>query len=75
MTPPSAREGRPSFVKKPYRNRLTPSCLRFGPVSWLQSVIPGATLYAYTKAEQGDHFLMFKNPIKFTNDLQAFRER
>jgi hypothetical protein len=42
---------------------------------WMQSVIPGSTLYDYTKAEQGDHFLMFKNPIKFTNDLQAFLER
>lgn len=39
---------------------------------WAASVIPGAKLYAYTAAEQGDHFLMFKNPVKFTNDLRAF---
>jgi len=42
---------------------------------WAQSVIPDATLYAYTAAEQGDHFLMFKNPVKFVGDLQAFLER
>lgn len=42
---------------------------------WAQSVIPNATLYAYTKAEQGDHFLMFKNPLKFTSDLRSFLER
>ena len=42
---------------------------------WAQSVIPHATLYSYTTAEQGDHFLMFKNPFKFTGDLQAFLER
>ena len=28
----------------------------------------------YTKAEQGDHFLMFKNPFKFTEDLRAILE-
>jgi len=42
---------------------------------WMKSVIPDAALYVYTKAEQGDHFLMFKNPIKFTTDLQSFLER
>jgi pimeloyl-ACP methyl ester carboxylesterase len=42
---------------------------------WMASVIPKATLYAYTKAEQGDHFLMFKNPFKFTQDLRDFLER
>ncbi len=39
---------------------------------WAASVIPGATLYTYTSAEQGDHFLMFKNPVTFVEDLQAF---
>ncbi len=29
----------------------------------------------YSKAEHGDHFLMFKNPVKFTKDLQAFLDR
>lgn len=42
---------------------------------WAASTIPDATLYSYTSAEQGDHFLMFKNPIKFTNDLASFLER
>jgi hypothetical protein len=42
---------------------------------WAASVIPNATLYAYTKKEQGDHFLMFKNPFKFTGDLQSFLEK
>lgn len=42
---------------------------------WMASVIPNATLYSYTKEEQGDHFLMFKNPIKFTKDLRLFLER
>lgn len=42
---------------------------------WMASVIPDAKLYAYTQAEQGDHFLMFKNPFKFTEDLHAFLER
>lgn len=42
---------------------------------WMKSVIRNATLYAYTKAEQGDHFLMFKNPFKFTADLRSFLEK
>jgi pimeloyl-ACP methyl ester carboxylesterase len=41
---------------------------------WMASVIPNATLYVYSKAEQGDHFLMFKNPFKFTEDLREFLE-
>jgi pimeloyl-ACP methyl ester carboxylesterase len=39
---------------------------------WLQKTIPDSTLYVYSKAEQGDHFLMFKNPLKFTRDLTNF---
>ncbi len=39
---------------------------------WMQSVIPRALLHVYRKEEQGDHFLMFKNPFKFTRDLEAF---
>ena len=42
---------------------------------WMQSVIPGSILYVYSKAEQGDHFLAFKNPLKFTADLQSFLDR
>ncbi|HEY9211736.1 MAG TPA: hypothetical protein VIQ29_02645 [Ancylobacter sp.] len=39
---------------------------------WTSSVIPNAKLYVYNSAEQGDHFLMFKNPLKLTEDLRAF---
>lgn len=42
---------------------------------WAQSVIPGAVLFSYTAAAQGDHFLMFKNPVKFVGDLRSFLER
>jgi pimeloyl-ACP methyl ester carboxylesterase len=42
---------------------------------WMRSVISGAELYVYTKEEQGDHFLPFKNPVKFTQDLTAFLAR
>jgi pimeloyl-ACP methyl ester carboxylesterase len=42
---------------------------------WMRSVIPGSELYVYTAAEQGDHFLAFKNPTKFTDDLTSFLER
>ncbi|SEM54399.1 Pimeloyl-ACP methyl ester carboxylesterase [Pseudoxanthomonas sp. GM95] len=42
---------------------------------WIQKTVPGAKLFVYTKEEQGDHFLMFKNPIKFTSDLRAFLEQ
>lgn len=41
---------------------------------WLASTIPSAKLYVYTEAEQGDHFLMFKSPFKFTKDLRDFLE-
>jgi pimeloyl-ACP methyl ester carboxylesterase len=39
---------------------------------WLQSVVKGSELYIYSAEEQGDHFLAFKNPVKFTNDLGSF---
>ena len=39
---------------------------------WMASVIPNARLYVYTRSEHGDHFLMFKNPVKFTEDLRGF---
>ncbi len=42
---------------------------------WAQSVIPMAKLYIYSKEEQGDHFLMFKNPLKFTQDLHEFLDQ
>ena len=42
---------------------------------WMASVIPQSKLFVYSKKEEGDHFLMFKNPIKFTADLQAFLEQ
>jgi len=42
---------------------------------WMQSVTPGSELHLYSKQDRGDHFLAFKNPIKFTDDLGAFLER
>jgi pimeloyl-ACP methyl ester carboxylesterase len=42
---------------------------------WIESVIPDARLYVYTKEEQGDHFLMFKNPFRFIKDLTGFLEQ
>jgi pimeloyl-ACP methyl ester carboxylesterase len=42
---------------------------------WMHSTIPGSTLHVYSAAEQGDHFLAFKNPERFTTDLRAFLER
>lgn len=42
---------------------------------WMQSVIPGSELFVYSKADQGDHFLAFKNPQKFTSDLASFLDR
>ncbi|MDJ0391291.1 alpha/beta hydrolase [Roseomonas sp. E05] len=42
---------------------------------WMHSVIPDSTLHVYSAAEQGDHFLAFKNPERFTRDLRAFLER
>lgn len=42
---------------------------------WMNSVIPGSELHIYTAQEQGDHFLAFKNPTKFTADLTRFLDR
>lgn len=39
---------------------------------WMHSVIKNSKLYVYSKTEQGDHFLAFKNPMKFTADLICF---
>lgn len=39
---------------------------------WMHSTIPGSILHVYSKTEQGDHFLAFKNPLKFTSDLRSF---
>jgi pimeloyl-ACP methyl ester carboxylesterase len=39
---------------------------------WIHSVVPNSELHVYTAEEQGDHFLMFKNPLKFTSDLDTF---
>lgn len=38
----------------------------------VHALVPGSELHVYSKTEQGDHFLMFKNPVKFTQDLSAF---
>lgn len=42
---------------------------------WMHSVIPDSRLFIYSKKQQGDHFLMFKNPFKFTDDLRGFLEK
>ena len=39
---------------------------------WIASVVKNSELHVYTAEEQGDHFLMFKNPVKFTTDLDTF---
>jgi pimeloyl-ACP methyl ester carboxylesterase len=39
---------------------------------WMSSVIEGSQLHVYSKAEDGDHFLAFKNPEKFAVDLRRF---
>lgn len=42
---------------------------------WMQSMIPNAALFTYSKEDQGDHFLMFKNPVQFTRDLRLFLDK
>lgn len=42
---------------------------------WIHSVIPGSELHIYSAEEHGDHFLAFKNPVKFSADLQSFLEK
>lgn len=39
---------------------------------WMKDAIPNARLFIYKKEEQGDHFLMLKNPQQFAEDLQGF---
>lgn len=40
---------------------------------WMNSVIKKSQLFIY-KGDEGDHFLAFKNPIKFSKDLSNFIE-
>jgi pimeloyl-ACP methyl ester carboxylesterase len=42
---------------------------------WMASVISHASLFVYSQEEQGDHFLMFKNPIQFQRDLRVFLDQ
>ncbi|MGY4494491.1 alpha/beta fold hydrolase [Pseudomonas sp. TE3610] len=42
---------------------------------WMASVIEGAQLHLYSKEDEGDHFLAFKNPEKFAHDLRAFLDK
>ncbi|MGI4849663.1 MAG: alpha/beta fold hydrolase [Janthinobacterium lividum] len=42
---------------------------------WIHAAIAGSELHVYTAEQQGDHFLAFKNPVKFTADLDAFLQR
>ncbi len=39
---------------------------------WAQSAIPHSQLFVYSKEDQGDHLLMFRNPVKFAKDLEEF---
>jgi pimeloyl-ACP methyl ester carboxylesterase len=39
---------------------------------WMSSVIANSVLHVYPKEEHGDHFLAFKNPLKFAADLHKF---
>ncbi len=39
---------------------------------WIHETIPHSRLWIYSDADQGDHFLIFKNPKKFAADLQSF---
>jgi len=39
---------------------------------WEHSAIAGSILHVYSADEGGDHLLMFRNPVKFANDLRSF---
>ncbi|ETD83393.1 alpha/beta fold hydrolase [Rhodobacter capsulatus] len=39
---------------------------------WIARTVPDGQLFSYSSADQGDHFLMQKNPIKFAADLRQF---
>ncbi|MDT8332873.1 alpha/beta hydrolase [Roseomonas gilardii] len=42
---------------------------------WAHAAIPGSRLFVYGKEDEGDHFLMLKNPLKFCADLAAFLDQ
>lgn len=39
---------------------------------WIHSVLSGSVLHIYGESDFGDHNLMMKNPVKFSNDLSVF---
>ena len=39
---------------------------------WIVETAPDARLFNYAAEDEGDHFLMIKNPLKFVTDLRAF---
>jgi pimeloyl-ACP methyl ester carboxylesterase len=39
---------------------------------WEHEHITGSELHVYTAKDGGDHLLMFRNPVKFARDLNAF---
>ncbi|MEQ3729273.1 MAG: alpha/beta hydrolase [Tateyamaria sp.] len=41
---------------------------------WIAQTVPEGQLFNYASADDGDHFLMIKNPLKFVEDLRAFIE-
>lgn len=39
---------------------------------WIADTVPDGRLFDYANEDEGDHFLMLKNPLKFVADLRAF---
>lgn len=39
---------------------------------WIADTAPDGRLFNYGSGDDGDHFLMLKNPVRFVNDLRAF---
>ena len=42
---------------------------------WLAKTALNATLFEYSSEDNGDHFMMLKNPVKFSEDLREFIEK
>ena len=39
---------------------------------WIAETAADGRLFNYSSEDEGDHFLMLKNPLKFVADLKAF---
>lgn len=55
-----------------FTGELSPN---FQSQNWIHSVIPNSEFYVYTKEEYGNHSLMEKNPVKFSEDLKEYLEK